>query len=50
MNALVDIIREGYWDERIDEGGLMIYKYGWFTRRVLRLFHGANEKLPVVKK
>lgn len=43
---MVDVIRKGYWDERIEEGGLVIYAYGWFTRRVLRLVHGRDTKLP----
>jgi hypothetical protein len=54
MNRSDFIVREGYWDERIEDqpdlplpipGGRM-YKFSWHTRWLIRLIHGSEEKLP----
>ena len=41
------IIRNGYWDERIQFAeGNCLYAYGSFARRLLKFAHGAEVKLP----
>jgi hypothetical protein len=47
------IVREGYWDERIEgrEGwplgeGKVLYKFKWHTRWLIRLVQGSENKLP----
>ena len=43
-----EVIRSGYWDERVtlEGSGITVYKYGLFVRYFLRWIYGPDMKLP----
>ena len=43
------LIRDGYWDERLNLGSEVLYAYRLIPRYIIKLIYGAETKLPKAK-